>query len=152
MRPPAASESTPQRSGASGPSAAGHELSADAVHVLVVDDNEDASTMLAMLLGACGFRTSTARDGASALRAAAAFTPDIAILDIGLPMMDGYELARQFAADAQLRGTRLVALTGYGQDLDRARSSAAGFAAHLVKPVDLGELRATLERLGHRPR
>lgn len=152
MRPPAAPKSAPDRAGVSGPSAASHQQAADPVHVLVVDDNEDASTVLAMLLGTCGFRTSIATDGASALRVATASAPDIAILDIGLPLMDGYELARQFAADAQLRGTRLVALTGYDQDVDRARTSAAGFAAHLVKPLDFGELRATLERLGRRPR
>lgn len=71
----------------------------------------------------------------------------MALLDIGLPVMDGYELARRLAAHPQLTGVRLVAVTGYGQPEDRERTRAAGFHAHLVKPVDLGDLRDTLVQL-----
>ena len=118
-----------------------------ATRVLIVDDNEDLAAMLATSLEICGFRTITALDPAAALALAPAFDPDIAILDLGLPVMDGFELAARFAQDRRLRRTRLIALTGYGQDRDRARSSAAGFAAHLVKPVDLDRLRVTIEEL-----
>lgn len=114
--------------------------------VLVVDDNEDAAVLLADALAQWGYTTRVAHDGPSALREAEGFDPDVAVLDLGLPVMDGYELARRIAAHPQHRRARLVALTGYGQDLDRARSAAAGFLAHLVKPVDFDQLRATLAR------
>jgi CheY-like chemotaxis protein len=84
--------------------------------------------------------TATAEDGPAALAAAAQFRPEVALLDIGLPVMDGFELARQFRADPELRRTRLIAVTGYGQEHDRRRSAEAGFDAHLVKPVDIDEL------------
>ena len=115
--------------------------------VLIVDDNEDLSEMLAMSLEMCGFRTATAHDPAVALDLAPVFQPDVAILDLGLPVMDGFELATRFTQDHRLQRTQLIALTGYGQDRDRDRSKAAGFAAHLVKPVDLDRLRITIERL-----
>ena len=114
--------------------------------VLVVDDNEDAAVLLADALAQWGYTTRVAHDGPSALREAEGFDPDVAVLDLGLPVMDGYELARRIASHPQHRRARLVALTGYGQDLDRARSAAAGFLAHLVKPVDFDQLRATLAR------
>ena len=80
---------------------------------------------------------SVANDGASALRIARTELPDVALLDIGLPGMDGYELAAQLKADAGLRRVQLIAMTGYGLDEDRRRSTAAGFAAHLTKPLSL---------------
>ncbi len=107
------------------------------LRVLVVDDNTDAAMMLADALAESGYQTSTAADGPAALAIAAAFRPHVALLDIGLPVMDGFELARQFRATADLRSTRLVAVTGYGQERDRLASAAAGFDAHLVKPIDL---------------
>lgn len=113
--------------------------------VLIVDDNEDAAEMLAELLAAIGYQTRHANDGPSALRLAEEFDPHVAILDIGLPIMDGYELARRFAEDPRTHRMRLVALTGYGQRQDRDRSQAAGFLAHLVKPVDLGKLQSVLD-------
>jgi signal transduction histidine kinase/CheY-like chemotaxis protein len=105
-------------------------------HVLIVDDNQDAALTLAALLRLGGDRTRVVHDGADALRAAEADTPDVILLDIGLPKMDGYAVCR--AIRAAPWGTRplVVAVTGWGQDKDRALSKEAGFDAHLVKPVD----------------
>jgi PAS domain S-box-containing protein len=108
--------------------------------ILVVDDNEDAALMLADLLDAHGHEIRTAFDGPSALRIADEFRPEIAVLDIGLPFMDGYELAQRLRASPSTQGVRLIALTGYGQDSDRARSLDAGFQAHLAKPVAIETL------------
>jgi CheY-like chemotaxis protein len=105
--------------------------------ILVVDDNADAADVLAEALRTYGHHVLVAHDGAGALAAAAAFAPDAAVLDIGLPGMDGYELARRLRAELSGRPPRLVALTGYGQDGDRAKAREAGFDVHLVKPVDL---------------
>jgi signal transduction histidine kinase len=102
------------------------------LRVLVVDDNDDAAMMLTEILNVSGHVTATAEDGPAALAAAAQFRPEVALLDIGLPVMDGFELARQFRADPELRRTRLIAVTGYGQEHDRRRSAEAGFDAHLV--------------------
>jgi CheY-like chemotaxis protein len=85
-----------------------------------------------------------ALDGPTALVTASDFRPDVAILDIGLPVMDGYELAARLKDHPRLRSLRLVALTGYGQAEDRIRTTAAGFATHLVKPVDREKLRASI--------
>ena len=115
--------------------------------VLVVDDNVDAAKTLADVLEIFGFTTATAHDGPTALRVAQGFAPDVALLDIGLPVMDGYELARRFRDDARLRSVPLIALTGYGQEQDRTRSADVGFAVHLVKPLSVEELQATLERV-----
>ncbi len=86
-------------------------------------------------------------DGPRALDAAATFAPELALLDIGLPVMDGYELARQLRAMPGLGGVRLVAISGYGRASDRARALAAGFSEHLVKPIDLGRLRHLVQSL-----
>ena len=117
--------------------------------VLVVDDNPDAADLLAEALEACGYQVAVSHDGPGALLAAREFQPEVGVLDIGLPVMDGYELARRLRE--QMPGVRLVALTGYGQDADRRRSHEAGFAAHLVKPVDLTALVACIERAPARP-
>jgi CheY-like chemotaxis protein len=98
-----------------------------------------------MLLRMLGHDVATSNDGQSALGVADEFRPDVAILDIGLPVVDGYELARRFARHPRLAGTRLIAVTGYGQPEDRQRSTQAGFLAHLVKPVNLSQLQAMLE-------
>jgi CheY-like chemotaxis protein/two-component sensor histidine kinase len=111
--------------------------------VLIVDDNIDAAELLAASLEALGHTTRVAHDGPSALRAAEEFDPEVALLDIGLPVMDGYELARRLRVD----GLRLVALTGYGQDTDRERSSQAGFDEHLVKPVEIAKLSDVIRQL-----
>jgi CheY-like chemotaxis protein len=129
------------------PDGAGRRLpeAAPVRRVLIVDDNEDAAAMLAEALGAYGHVIRTAHDGLQALNAAPEFQPDVALLDIGLPVIDGYELARRIRAHPALRHVRLVAVTGYGQEQDRQRSAAAGFAAHLVKPVDVDDVRVILE-------
>jgi PAS domain S-box-containing protein len=111
--------------------------------VLVVDDNEDAALSIAILLGLWGHEVKTAFDGNAALAVAAGFAPEVVLLDLGLPGLDGYEVARRLRAGG-LRGL-LVAVTGYGREEDRARSRDAGFDRHLLKPVDLDALRAILE-------
>jgi signal transduction histidine kinase len=114
--------------------------------VLVIDDNVDAAQLLADLLSACGYRTLSVYDGPSALQLAHSFEPQIAVVDLGLPVMDGFELARHLLAPGPT-APRLIALTGYGQAQDRVRTAAAGFSAHLVKPVDIDQLRAVIEEL-----
>jgi len=112
--------------------------------VLIVDDNEDSLMVLGDLLAAAGHDVRTAGDAAMALAIARAFHPEIAILDIGLPGMDGYELASRMRAGGD--AMTLIALTGYGQQSDRARSEKAGFDAHFVKPVELKRLIATINK------
>ena len=114
--------------------------SRDAARVLVVDDNEDATTLINEALDSLGYDVRTAPDGPAALRIATEFKPQVALLDIGLPVMDGYELARRLRAAPGLGALRLVAVTGYGQREDKRRSKQAGFEAHLVKPVGLRQL------------
>jgi signal transduction histidine kinase/DNA-binding response OmpR family regulator len=117
------------------------------LRILVVDDNVDGARSLAMLLRLGGNEVRVAHDGPSALEAAAEFRPSAVLLDIGLPGMNGYEVARRMRGMPQLKRTVLIAQTGWGQDSDRRRSQEAGFNAHLVKPVDLGELQSLLEGL-----
>ncbi|HEY7375166.1 MAG TPA: ATP-binding protein [Polyangia bacterium] len=105
--------------------------------VLVVDDNEDAAAALAEALLDLGHAVEVAHDGPQALTKLETFSPDIALLDIGLPLMDGYELARRIRREPRLSGIKLVSITGYGQHSDRLRAQEAGFDVHLVKPVDL---------------
>ncbi|WP_342118033.1 ATP-binding protein [Pseudoduganella sp. OTU4001] len=112
--------------------------------VLLVDDNQDVLQGLRALLEVRGHEVQAVGDPASALRASASFVPDLAILDIGLPGMDGYELASELRRQPGYGNTRLVALSGYGQQADRARSRAAGFAAHLVKPITPAQLYSLL--------
>jgi signal transduction histidine kinase len=112
--------------------------------ILVVDDNVDAATAMAAMLEIDGHRVEAAFDGASALDAAERFEPEVALLDIGMPGMDGHELARRLAARPWAKRLVLVAVTGWGQETDRRRSEAAGFAHHLVKPVDPADLASLL--------
>lgn len=111
---------------------------ASQARILVVDDNGDAADTIASTLNALGYETAVAYDGPCALEEAARFGPDVAVLDIGLPVMDGYELARRLRA--RHAALRLIALTGYGQERDRRLALEAGFAEHLVKPVELPAL------------
>jgi CheY-like chemotaxis protein len=117
---------------------------ATGLRILVVDDNIDAAEALAMLLELRGNQTRIAHTGPVALDAAADFRPQVVFLDIGLPGLNGYEVARRMRADTLLPQPLLVALTGWGTDEDRRQAHAAGFDRHLVKPVDLGKLTAVL--------
>lgn len=111
--------------------------------ILVVDDNADAAETLALLLRARGHEVRVAYDGSSALELCREFHPQAALLDIGLPQIDGYELARRLRNEHQRR-LLLIALTGYGRDDDRRLSEDAGFDHHLVKPVDFPTVEALL--------
>ncbi|MFT3926695.1 MAG: PAS domain S-box protein [Myxococcales bacterium] len=119
--------------------------------ILIVDDNNDAASTLAAALSHLGHRVEIAHDGHAALAKLEEFVPDLALLDIGLPQMDGYELARRVRAHPKAPGLKLVALTGYGDERSLNRAREAGFDRHLVKPVDLGALvRLMLELNGAR--
>jgi signal transduction histidine kinase/ActR/RegA family two-component response regulator len=120
----------------------------DRVRVLAVDDNHDAAASLGCALEALGCSALVVHDGPSALASVAAFEPQLVLLDIGLPGMDGYELARRLRDAGLHPSSRIVAVTGYGQPTDRTRSREAGFDDHLVKPVTLRNLRRVLA--GHR--
>jgi len=113
---------------------------ADRRRILVVDDNRDAASSLAMLLELDGHSVVTAHDGASAFAAAESQRPDVALLDIGLPVMNGDEVCRRIRQQAWGRGMLLIALTGWGQEEDRSRTREAGFDGHLVKPVNYTDL------------
>jgi two-component system CheB/CheR fusion protein len=112
--------------------------------VLVVEDNIDMARSLALLLKKAGCETEVVHDGAAALAVANSFSPQAILLDIGLPGLDGYEVARRFRADPKHAGVRLIAVSGYGQAQDHQRSKEAGFNHHLVKPVAFDALLATL--------
>ncbi len=114
--------------------------------VLVVDDNVDAATTLAEAVRFDGHEVRVAHDGPSALREARDFSPEVVLLDIGLPGMDGYEVVRRLRELPQARDAHVVALTGFGQQSDRQRALAAGFDEHLVKPVDLATITSVLRR------
>jgi CheY-like chemotaxis protein len=115
--------------------------------VLVVDDNRDAAETLSTFLEMLGVQAQQVHDGAEVLEAARAFGPDVVLLDIGLPGMDGYQVARALRADPELAHARLIALTGWGAEEDRRRAQEAGFDHHLTKPVDLAVLEDLLRRL-----
>jgi len=115
--------------------------------ILIVDDNVDAAETLARMLESCGYEVRTASHGTAALGMLDDFVPELAILDIGLPGMDGYELARRLRADARAAGLRLIALTGYGREPDRIRALASDFQEHLVKPVRPDRLLDTVSQL-----
>ena len=117
------------------------------LRVLVVDDNDDGIQSLAMLLRLFGHVVGTAGDGLHALEVARADDPDVVFLDIGLPRMSGYEVARRLCEHRTVKRPLLIALTGYGQDEDRRKSAEAGFDLHLLKPVDPDELRIILEKV-----
>ncbi len=112
--------------------------------ILLVEDNADAAELMAMLLEGEGHQVAVAHSGPVALRLAAETHPEVVLLDIGLPGMDGCEVGRRLRAEDGTRGATLIALTGYGQDEDRERTRAAGFDEHLVKPVDMNALRRLL--------
>jgi CheY-like chemotaxis protein len=115
--------------------------------ILVADDNSDALESLATLLELGGHEVFSAANGALALEYAERHLPEVALLDIGMPKLDGYEVARRIRAQPWGQRITLVALTGWGQDSDRRRSGEAGFDSHLVKPLDLDKLMELLGRL-----
>jgi PAS domain S-box-containing protein len=118
--------------------------------ILVVDDNEDGAESLSMLLEFSGHETSVAYDGIAALEAAERMKPDVILLDIGLPGLNGYQVARRIRQTSWGMDVALVAITGWGQDEDRHRSREAGFDAHMVKPVEPEELARILARMSRR--
>jgi PAS domain S-box-containing protein len=116
------------------------------LRVLVVDDNLDTAAGMAKLLGASGYRVSAAHDGLRALEVARAERPDVILIDIGLPGMDGYLVAQELRKDDCCKNAVIIAISGYGQEQDRRRSRQAGIDHHLVKPVDYDALLALLAR------
>ncbi len=120
--------------------------------VLVVDDNMDAADMFAMTLQIFGYQVQATYSGQTALDAAVEYQPDFVLLDIGLPDMNGYEVAQRLRQQPNAKDVWLIAVTGYGQDSDRQRSQEAGFDYHLVKPVELQKLQDLLATLAKQPR
>ena len=118
--------------------------------VLIVDDHRDTADTLAEALSLSGYTARPAYDGPSALNIARSFRPDVAMLDIGMPVMDGYELARRLRAGPDTAAVHLIAFTGYGEELQRRHTEAAGgatFEQYLVKPVDLAQVIGAIRRL-----
>jgi len=113
--------------------------------ILVVDDNRDSTEVLALLLSQRGYQVEVAHDAVAGLKEALAFRPEVALLDIGLPVMDGYELARRLKAKPTLRDVRLIAVTGYGQPADREKALNAGFFEHVTKPFEFERLTELIE-------
>jgi CheY-like chemotaxis protein len=116
--------------------------------VLVVDDNKDAGASMGMLLKFLGTDVQVVHDGAAALATIESYRPHVVLLDIGMPGMDGFEVARQVRQCAEFNNIMLIALTGWGQAEDRDRTQAAGFDYHLVKPADITALQSLLISAG----
>src|SRR5262249_14544046 len=117
------------------------------MQILVVDDNADGAHTLARLLQLYGHEAHVALGGPQALQVARDRPPDVVLLDLAMPQMDGYELAKRLREQLTPRRFKLAALTGYGQGADHARSQAEGFDQHFAKPIDPAELHAWLQRL-----
>ena len=120
------------------------EAHGQSLRVLVVDDNIDVAQTLAVLLKSCGHKVEVAHDGPTALEAARTYRPNLILLDIGLPGMDGFEVAKKVRQEMDLGNVVLVAMTGYGQDSDKKRTQEIGFDHHLVKPADFREIKQIL--------
>jgi len=116
--------------------------------VLVVDDHEPTAVALARLMALLGHEARIASDGSAALAAVESYRPDLVLLDLGLPRVDGCTVARQMRSDSRMNGVTLVALTGYGSDEDKMRVRDAGFDYHLLKPVTMRTLESLLESPG----
>jgi PAS domain S-box-containing protein len=144
-----------QQAARSGVSIASPEASPDEPHqalrVLVADDNADAAASLSMILQMNGHEVRTAYDGQEAMQIAESFQPDVALLDIGMPVLDGFEVCRRLRERPQSRDMLIVALTGWGQTEDKQRSEEAGFDQHLVKPADIRELEHLLAQARRPP-
>ena len=119
-------------------------LFGESLRILVVEDNVDAAETLTILLETSGHKVRTANDGLAALQAALEYRPHVVLLDIGLPGMDGFSVARQLREQPTLANIVLVAMTGYGEVVARQKSSEAGFNHHLVKPADFRKLQEIL--------
>jgi CheY-like chemotaxis protein len=128
-------------------STSGEPKAAAARRILVVDDNQDSAESLAMLLQLSGHETQTAHDGLQAVEMAVSFRPDVVLLDLGLPKLNGYDAARRIREQRRDPGLVIVALTGWGQEHDRRRSREAGIDFHLVKPVEYGTVVTLLAEL-----
>lgn len=113
--------------------------------LLIVEDNDDTAQVLRWGLEQLGYEVQTAHNGPLALSLAQSFAPDVALLDIGLPVMDGWILAKRLRQ--QREGLHVVAVTAYGADADKLKSSEAGFSEHLVKPVDIDAIHGVVQRL-----
>jgi CheY-like chemotaxis protein len=138
------------RAGQASPSggARGAGAAADSKRVLIVDDNADGADSLGHLLSLMGHESATEYDGPSALERAKAFAPDVVLLDLGMPGMDGFDVCRNLRQAALRTRPTIVAMTGWGRQEDRTRTKEAGFDDHLVKPVDRAQLEAVLTRTG----
>jgi len=147
IRLPAVPRSAGRPISASPTSASQSDRRVAGTRVLIVDDNRDVLDTTSRLLVIAGYETQTASDAVEALRIASEFRPRIAILDIGLPVLDGYQLARELRSRLRDDPPVLIALTGYGQAEDRARSRLAGFVHHFAKPVDADELLRILDAI-----
>ena len=117
------------------------------LRILVVDDNRDAADTLALLLETAGHEVKTTYDGSAAIAAAQSYRPRVAFCDIGMPGVNGHEVAARLRADGAHATAALVAVTGWGTDEDRRKSREAGFDFHLTKPVDPRAIESVLERL-----
>jgi CheY-like chemotaxis protein len=125
----------------------GHKPRPRHARILIVDDNQDAAASLALLLNIAGNETHTAHDGLQAIEAAARFRPDMIILDIGLPKLNGYEACRRIREQPWGKNIVLVALTGWSLDEENPQSKGAGFDHHLVKPVEFDALKGLLPQV-----
>ena len=134
------------------PNGSGGASSPPPLRMLIVDDNRDAADSLAMLLRTSGNDIRTAYDGIEALQVASEFRPEVVLLDIGLPKLDGHEVAQRLRNEAWGRRVCLIAVTGWSDEADRARSRAAGFDHHLVKPLDTAHLAQLLGSVGRSAR
>jgi CheY-like chemotaxis protein len=121
------------------------------LRIVIADDNDDAAETLSMLLALDGHEVHKANDGGRALALARELRPDLLLLDVGMPVMNGLEVATAVRAERWSDATRIVALTGWGKDEDRQRALAAGFDRHMTKPVDPEALRHLLAELGDQP-
>lgn len=120
--------------------------------ILVVDDNHESALSLAMMLSIMGHETRTANDGESAVTTAESFLPDVVLLDIGLPKLNGYEVAQRIREQAWGKAMFLIAVTGWGQEEDRRRSTEVGLDVHMVKPVEPAALERLLATLAQNPK
>jgi CheY-like chemotaxis protein len=140
-------DTAPKTAGLTQSSGPGLDQGSPRRRILAVDDHEDSVTIMAALLRAKGYDVATARDGLAAIETATAFSPDLVLLDIGLPGIDGYEVAKRLREIPAMAASVIVALSGYGTDHDRTRSREAGFHHHLTKPVEPRALFEFLSRI-----